>query len=66
VVCASPIVVVLVFLPASLLLEPLLLPHAAAVRARATSGTAVRMRALRCMGLLLVGVGVVEKGCGVT
>src|SRR4051794_26846479 len=50
----------------SLLSDPLLLPQAAAVRARATSGTAVRMRALRCMGLLLVGVGTVGNGRGVT
>jgi hypothetical protein len=58
-------VVVDVFL-VSLLVDPLLLPQAAAVRARATSGTAVRMRALRCMGVLLVGVGLVENGRGVT
>jgi hypothetical protein len=51
--------------PLSLLLDPLLLPHAAAVRARATSGAAVRMSALRCMGLLLggrvVGESVIER-----
>src|SRR6478736_6745781 len=62
VVWASPIVVVLVFLLASLLLEPLLLPHAAA--ARATSGTAVRMSALRCMVVLLCWFVGGELRCG--
>ena len=36
----------------------------ATVRARATSGTAVRMSALRCMTVLLVGGGMVGNGVG--
>src|SRR4051812_44579350 len=50
--------------PLLLLLEPLLLPQAAAVRASATSGTAVRMSALRDMGVLLWWVG--GETCPVT
>src|SRR3954453_9382449 len=57
-------VVELVFL-VSLLLDPPLLPHAAAVRARATSGTAVRMSALRCMVVLLWWLGGSVCGRGV-